>query len=340
MISPELFFPKLKKSWQKRQNKDGYLKKIRRLIRICLAGFLYRSLHRAYTDIYMNNEKRPVQTGTYHTLTLGGTRGRFKILKLGEEEIQIPAYEVPESCHPGETLKAFVYLDGKQGLKATTVRSKAQVGDFAALTVKSVTDFGIFLDWGIKKDLFVPKAFLRKDLEEGETALVCLIPDFDKVGVVGSCQIDEFLEDNTGELKENQKVELMVFGVSDLGYRVIVDKRYRGLLYRNEVYEILKIGDRRDGFIKKVREDGLIDASLQPLGFKHASKDAEAVIMGTLESRGGFLPLHDKSSPDEIRETLQMSKKIFKKTIGVLYKEKKIHIEEEGIRITSASPDA
>ncbi|MDA3957608.1 S1-like domain-containing RNA-binding protein [Oceanispirochaeta sp.] len=286
----------------------------------------------------MNNANDPVQTGQYHDLILGGTRGRFKILTLGEEEIEIPAYEVPETCRPGDTLKAFVYLDGKQGLKATTVRPKAELGDFAALTVKSVTDFGVFLDWGIKKDLFVPKAFLRKDLEEGDTALVCLIPDFDKMGVVGSCQIDEFLEDDTADLKEQQKVELLVFGVSDLGFRVIVNNRYRGLLYRNEVYEELRIGDSRDGFIKKIRDDGLVDTALQPQGFKNAYKDAEAVIMGVLGSSGGFLPLHDKSDPDDIRQTLQMSKKIFKKTIGVLYKEKKILIEEGGIRLLKEPP--
>jgi len=279
----------------------------------------------------MNNEEKPVSTGKYQKLTLGGTRGKYRIMTHGKEEILIPVYEVPETCKTGDSLEVFVFLDGKEGLKATTVKAKAEVGDFAALKVKSVTDFGLFLDWGIKKDLFVPKALLRKDLREGETAIVCLIPDFDGLGIIGSCQIDEFLDDDTSQLKEHKKEDLLVYGTSTLGYRVIISNRWRGLLYRNEVFEELSIGDRRQGYIKKIRPDGRVDAILQPPGFRQSSEDAGVVIMEALEKAGGTLPLHDKSSPEEIRNTLHMSKKIFKKTIGVLYKEKKIRIEEQGI---------
>ena len=207
------------------------------------------------------------------------------------------------------------------------------MGEFASLEVKSVTDFGIFLDWGIKKDLFVPKALLRKDLQAGEMAIVCLIPDFDGIGVIGSCQIDEFLDKEVKGLKEKQKAELLVFGISDLGYRVIVANRYKGLLYRNEVFEELQIGDIRKGYIKKIREDGLIDASLQPVGYRDAARDMRPKVLEALEAAGGFLPLHDKSSPEVIKNRLQMSKKNFKKTVGLLYKEKKIVIEERGIRL-------
>jgi predicted RNA-binding protein (virulence factor B family) len=185
----------------------------------------------------MNNEINRVQTGKYQKLTIGGLKGKFRILTKGEEEILIPSYEIPETCRPGDTLEVFVFMDGKSGLRATTVKAKAELGDFAALRVKSVTDFGIFLDWGIKKDLFVPNALLRRDLEEDEIAIVCLIQDFDGLGVIGSCQIDEFLDDDVTGLKELQKVDLLVFGTSELGFRVIINSRWRGLLYRNEVFE-------------------------------------------------------------------------------------------------------
>jgi len=281
----------------------------------------------------MSNEEEPVKTGKYQKLTLAGTRGRYRILKHGSEEILIPAYEVPENCKTGDTLEVFVFLDGKEGLKATTAKAKAEVGEFASLLVKSVTDFGIFLDWGIKKDLFVPKALLRKDLSQGEKALVCLIPDFDGLGIIGSCQIDEFLDDDTSSLKEHQKADLLVYGTSNLGYRVIINNRWRGLLYRNEVFEELAVGDRRHGYIKKIRNDGRVDAVLQSPGFKQSSDDAGAVILKALTKAGGTLPLHDKSSPEEIRNTLRMSKKTFKKAVGVLYKEKKLIIEENSISL-------
>lgn len=283
----------------------------------------------------MNDNTTPLQTGKKQVLTLGGSRGRFRVLKKDDREILIPAYEVPENCKTGDSLEVFVFLDGRDGLKGTTAEAKAQIGDFASLEVKSVTDFGVFLDWGIKKDLFVPKALLRKDLEEGEDAIVCLIPDFDGLGVIGSCQIDEFLDSDSSGLKEMQKVELLVFGVSEMGYRVIIANRCKGLLYRNEVFEDLKIGEKRTGYIKKIREDGLIDASLQPIGYKAASQDSSPQVMEALKAAGGFLPLHDKSDPDLIRKELHMSKKNFKKAVGLLYREKKILIEENGIRLAN-----
>ena len=280
----------------------------------------------------MNNDDTPLQTGTTHTVELGGKRAQYRILTKNGQQILIPVWELPENSKTGDSLEVFVYLDGKDGLKATTAKAHAQLGDFAALEVKSVTDFGIFLDWGIKKDLFVPKALLRKDLEKGDMAVVCLIPDFDGIGVIGSCQIDEYFEEGKPDLKEGSKADLLIFGISELGFRVIVNNRYKGLLYRNEVFEPLQIGDRRKGYIKKIRPDNLIDAALQAQGYKSASNDASDVIMKALEEAGGFLPLHDKSDPEKIKDRLRMSKKNFKKTIGLLYREKKILLEDKGIR--------
>jgi predicted RNA-binding protein (virulence factor B family) len=280
----------------------------------------------------MNKDETPLQTGTYHTAVLGGKRAQYRILKKDDRKILIPVWEVPEDLETGDSLEVFVFLDGKEGLKGTTQKAHAELGDFAALKVKSVTDFGVFLDWGIKKDLFAPRKLLRKDHEVGDTAVVCLIPDFDGVGVIASGRIDEYFEKEKPRLKEGSKADLLVFGISDLGYRVVVNNCYKGLLYRNEVFEPLKIGDRRKGYIKKLRPDGLIDAALQAQGYKMASNDASDIIMKALEEAGGFLPLHDKSDPDKIKRYLKMSKKNFKKATGLLYREKKILLEERGIR--------
>jgi predicted RNA-binding protein (virulence factor B family) len=207
------------------------------------------------------------------------------------------------------------------------------MGDFAALEVRVSNEFGLFLDWGLPKDLFVPSRNLRSNLEPGDIAVVRIVTDYEGTGVIGTCKFDGEFETDTSALVFNQKVELLVYGFSRLGARVIVDNKFSGMLYKNEIFEKLRIGDIHTGFIKKIREDGLIDAALQPQGFLAASKDAKKVILDELESSGGYLPLHDKSSAEEIKNKLCMSKKIFKKTIGGLYKEKKITIEPGGIRL-------
>ncbi len=281
----------------------------------------------------MENEKDPIISGRYYTLKVKRYTGQYYLLDGYGERIPLHAAEAPEKLKPGTEIEVFIFQDGKDGLKATTRKAKACLGEFAALEVISVTDFGVFLDWGIKKDLYVPAKLLRKELNVGDTAVVHLIPDFDGIGVIGTGKFDEFFEEDTSSLKENQKMDCLVFGFNEAGIRVILDNRYRGLLYRNEVFEELKVGDRRTAYVKRIREDGLIDASLRRQGFRESTDDARSVILKALEEAGGFLPLHDKSSPDEIRETLMMSKKIFKKTVGGLYREKKITMEEKGIRL-------
>ena len=211
------------------------------------------------------------------------------------------------------------------------------MGEFAALEVIEVTGFGMFLDWGLHKNLFVPTRNIRTELKPGDMAVVKIIADYSGRGVIGTCRFDELFEEPSEEiretLKQNTQVELIVYGFSRLGVRVIVDKKYSGLLYRTEVFEDLRIGEQHTGYIKKMRDDGLIDVALQPQGFFAATKDARAIILDALESADGFLPLHDKSSAEEIKARLLMSKRVFKKTIGGLYKEKKISIGEDGIRL-------
>ena len=251
----------------------------------------------------------------------------------GSADIYMPVIEVPEGSRRGDTIEVFLYSATKEEVRATTIRPYAVMGDFAALEVTDSTSFGLFLDWGLPKDLFVPTRNLRTELQVGELAIVKIVPDLEGLGVMGTCKFDELFEEDYSSLKWNQKVELLVFGLSGLGARVIIDNKYSGLLYRNEVFEKLRIGDIHTGYIKKIREDGLIDAALQPQGFVAATKEARTLILEALEDSDGFLPLHDKSSADEINSTQKKKKKAFKKTIGGLYKEKKITIEPEGIRL-------
>lgn len=281
----------------------------------------------------MNEEKDPIASGRYYTLTVKRFTGRFYMLDGNGEKIPLHASEAPGQLKPGSEIEVFVFLDGKDGLKATTKKPHACLGEFAAMEVVSTAEFGVFLDWGIKKDLFVPAKLLRKELQTGDIAVVQVIPDYDGVGVIGTGKFDEFFEEDTSALKENQKVECLVFGYNETGIRVILDNKYKGLLYRNEVFEELNIGDKCTAYIKKIREDGLIDASLRRQGFKESTDDARTVILQALEGAGGYLPLYDKSSPEEIKRTLKMSKKIFKKTVGGLYREKKISMEDRGIKL-------
>lgn len=249
-----------------------------------------------------------------------------------EQSFYLPKYEVPKGTRAGDTLVVFIYNDAKDSLKATTKKPKAIVGDFAALEVKSALDFGAFLDWGIPKDLFVPRKYQKHPLKAGEIAVVYLHLDYEQRGIMGNCKVERFFTREIEGLEENQEVELIVYDLSRLGASVVVNNKYQGIVYRSETFEDVKRGDKKTGYVKKIRDDGKIDAALQRQGFLAAAEDAKEIILQALKDSKGFLPLHDKSSPADIKNTLGMSKKIFKKTIGVLYKERKIIIDNSGIK--------
>jgi predicted RNA-binding protein (virulence factor B family) len=274
-----------------------------------------------------------IEIGKFNTLTVTKLSNGGCYVGDGSQEVYLPKIDMPKDIQPGDTLEVFIYNDARDSLKATTREPNAVVGDFAALKVITVTDFGAFLDWGIDKDLYVPTGCQDIPLREGDTPIVFLTLDYERTGVIGTCKLEPYFDKDTSILLEKQEVELLVFGFSSIGFRVIINNQYSGMLYKNEVYERLRIGDKRRGFIKKLRSDGRIDAALQQQGFVAASKDAEMILLKALEDSGGFLPLHDKSSPESIKTTLNMSKKIFKKVIGGLYKEGVISIEENGIRL-------
>lgn len=260
---------------------------------------------------------------------------RFKgglFLEAGNTEIFLPKKETPPDLKEGDEIEVFIYNKDKEELAATTEKPLAEVNEFAALTVVDIQSFGAFLDWGIEKDLFLPNRRQTKPIRIGEKVVVRLVPDFEGQGIVGDMDLEIYFEDDISTLKEDMEVDLIVYGLSPLGFKVIVDRKYPGLVYRSEGYREPGIGDELKGYISKIREDGKLDISLKKKGYAAVS-DSKELLLEAIKDAGGFLPIHDKSDPEVIKEKLGMSKKLFKKTAGGLYREGSIVIEDGGLRL-------
>lgn len=272
-----------------------------------------------------------ISIGRFNTLTVTSASYRGYTLDGGNQEIFLPAYEVKKPLHVGEKVTVFIYNDQKSSLKATMREPVAQVGEFAVMTVKDVQPFGAFLDWGIPKDLFLPSKHQKREYTAGEFALVRLILDYEKSGVIGTSFIEEYISYDTQQLHTGQKVDMLVIGESKLGYNLIVNDAYRGMLFRSDALIEIERGMRITGYIRQIREDGKLDCVLKPIGFTPAVQENQRIILDALEEHGGVLYLHDRSPAELIRDQLHMSKKQFKAAIGTLYKAKRIRIEEDRI---------
>lgn len=247
-------------------------------------------------------------------------------------EILMPKRYVPEGCKPEDMLDVFVYLDSEDRIIATTEKPYAMVGEYACLKVVSVNRVGAFLDWGLMKDLLVPYNEQYKKMEVGNWYVVRLYIDEDTERIAATAKIEEFLDQEPKDYKEGQEVDLMIFGHSELGYKAIINNKHTGMLYSNEVFRKIKIGERLKGYIKKLREDGKIDLMLDKPGYKKVG-DISTQILDKLKEQNGFLPLGDKSPAEEIYNMFGISKKAFKMTIGGLYKSRLITIEKDGIKL-------
>lgn len=256
--------------------------------------------------------------------------GAYLALQDGREVLLPKSYLSGEEKE-GEELEVFVYTDSEDRPVAVTNRPKMLLDEFEVLEVKEVTKFGAFLDWGLPKDLFVPKAEMGKPMEVGEKYLVMLCKDNKTERLIGVSKYEDFLLRDTQGFETGQEVNILIFEETDLGYKALIDGDFEGLIYKNEVFEDVQIGDRKKAFVKKRREDGKIDLQLLPMGRAKYEEGAEK-ILETLKVRK-FLPLHDKSSPESIKELLGMSKKHFKQSIGQLYKAQRIKIMDNGIEI-------
>ena len=274
-----------------------------------------------------------MELGKYNTLRAARYTSVGLFLEDEQEEsVLLPMKWVPKDITEGDELEVFVYLDSEERPIATTMTPKAIVGEFAFLEVKQMTHSGAFLDWGLQKDLFVP--FIEQDgrMQPGEWHTVYLYIDPLTERITATARIERKVEKEAKDLSHNQEVDLLIASKTPLGFNVIIDQRYMGLVYENEVFQNIKPGDKVKGFIKQIREDGKIDVSLQKQGFSNVEPNA-AIILEKLKENEGFLPLSDKSDPDDIKHHLEMSKKTFKKAIGGLYKQKLISIEPDGIKL-------
>jgi predicted RNA-binding protein (virulence factor B family) len=247
-------------------------------------------------------------------------------------EILMPKRYVPEGTQPEDMIDAFIYLDSEDRLVATTEKPLAMVDEFALLEVVAVTPVGAFLNWGLPKDLFVPFREQRKPMEVGQKYLVYVYVDTDTKRIAASSKIENYLDNLPIDYDEGEEVDLIIVNETDLGYNAIIDYSHLGIIYKNEVFQTLNPGDKIPGFIKKIRTDGKIDLSLVKAGYEKISEFADRII-SELEKHEGFLPLTDKSSPEEIYKVFKFSKKNFKAAIGSLYKKRIITLEENGIRL-------
>lgn len=247
-------------------------------------------------------------------------------------EILMPKRYVPEGTKPGDQLSVFIYLDSEDRLVATSETPKAMVGDFALLKVVSVTPVGAFLDWGLPKDLLVPFREQHQRMEAGRSYLVYVYLDDESQRIVATSKLDKCVDNIPVDYEVGEEVDLIVAGQTDLGFKAIIDNSHWGMLYKNEVFQPLKVGQKLKGFIKNIREDEKVDLALQKEGYEKIDSISQD-ILNKLAAHDGFLPLTDKSSPELIQETFKISKKNFKKAIGSLYKHRLIKLEENGIRM-------
>ena len=275
-----------------------------------------------------------IEIGQYNDLEI--LRETSVGLYLGTEngeDVLLPHRYCPESYQLGDTIRVFVYPDNEGRKVATNLIPKVLVNKFAFLQVKAIETVGAFMDWGLDKDLMVPFREQRQRMEKGRWYVVYLYIDEKTGRLVGSNKIEQRLQNDQLKVKEGDEVELLIMQKTDLGYSAIINNEHKGLIYENEIYQEINIGQKLTGYVKTIRPDNKMDISLQPLGYRNSIDPLYDLLTKKLMENSGFLPLNDKSSPDLVYETLGISKKAFKRIIGALYKNREIEITPEGIKL-------
>ena len=253
------------------------------------------------------------------------------LLQIGREQALLSKRELTEGICPGDMLDVFVYADGSGPPVATLRQPTAEVGEFALMRASQVNVHGAFMDWGLTKDLLVPIKEQLEVMKPGHFYLVKV--RLDREGrPIGTSRIDKCLSSADETLKDGQEVDLIVWEFTDLGAKVIINHCFGGLLYNDEIGDRLNYGDQVKGYIRQIRPDGKIDCTLS-MGNKGDRDDAKDKIMQALLDNQGFLPLHDKSPAEQVQNVLGMSKKLFKKGVGGLYKANLVELTGEGIRL-------
>ncbi|PVW15910.1 CvfB family protein [Marixanthomonas spongiae] len=276
-----------------------------------------------------------INIGQYQTLTILRETDPGLFLGDGEKEqneILLPHKYKPETYEIGDKIEVFVYLDNEERPIATTLEPYVTLNEFAYLQCSDVTKYGAFMDWGLEKQLFVPFKEQARPMTAGNWYIIYLYLDEKTDRLVGSSKTNCFVDNSTVTVEKYEKVDILVTHLTEKGANVIVNGKHHGLIYIDDIFEDIRTGDRLKAYVKKVREDNKIDIVLQAPGYRSIEPNAN-YILDELKAAGGFLPLHDKSDPETIKNELGLSKKSFKKAIGSLYKDKQIVIKSDGIEL-------
>ena len=247
-------------------------------------------------------------------------------------DILLPRQYVHKNTAIGDSIEVFIYLDSEDRIVATTLKPKAVVGECAYLKVIEVNRIGAFMDWGLPKDLLVPFNQQQKPMQKGYSYTVYLYVDELSGRIAASSRLEDYLSDDPGRLKPDQAVDMLIYGKSDLGFKAVIDGRYLGQLFENEVFRPLYFGERLQGYIKTIRTDGKIDLILQQASSLARNSLAESILRHLNENEG-VSTLTDKSPPDSIYKTFGVSKASYKKALGTLYKKRQINIEKHQITL-------
>jgi uncharacterized protein len=272
-----------------------------------------------------------MKIGQFNTLTIDRDTQVGLFLTNGKEDVLLPNKYVPKVFEIGEEMTVFVYLDHEERPVATTLVPYIFLNEFALLRVNYINQIGAFMDWGMEKDILVPFKEQARPMEKGKRYLVYLYMDEKTNRLVASSKTNQFLDNENITVEKGEEVDLIISHITEIGINVIINQKHKGLVYKDEVYDdAIRTGDKMKGYIKLVRPDGKIDVSLHKQGFENIEPNSE-IIMNELRASRGFLRLNDNSNPEDIKTVLKMSKKTFKKAIGLLYKEKLIEIKDDGI---------
>lgn len=272
-----------------------------------------------------------IHIGEYNTLEiLRETDQGLYIADDEGNEVLLPNRYVPEEFKIWDKLEVFVYLDNEERPVAVTDKPYIKVNEFGMLRCNQVTSHGAFLDWGLLKELFCPFKEQASKMKEGSWYLVYCYLDEETGRLVASSKTNRFLDNKNLTVEPFEEVDLIVSHPSEIGMNVIVNEKHAGLIFKEDMFKDISIGDRLKGYVKKIRPDNKLDIVLGKIGYRNIEPNAET-IMKELEDNSGYLNLTDKSEPEIIKETLQMSKKSFKKAVGTLYKQRLIEIKDDGI---------
>ncbi len=275
-----------------------------------------------------------IVVGKYNNLRIKrASENGLYLVDEEENEVLLPNKYKPEAFEIDDEIKVFVYRDSEDRKIATTIEPLIEMNGFGYLEVMDVTPIGAFVDWGLEKQLLVPYNMEGKALQIGYWDVFYMDKDYLEDKLFASNKVKSYLDNEELTVKEGDTVNLFVYNETKLGYSAIINDKHDGLIFRNEVFREVNIGDKLSGYIKNIREDNSIDISLQPQGFSNFNDENCNLIFNALQSKGGQISISDKSSPTEIYAEFGMSKKAFKKAVGALYKARKIDIVKSGIKL-------